>query len=94
MRPVRNLPASSEAKWTEEEMVERSCSRGSCMPLVCLAVALSILLQGVAWGQTVFSEDWESGSVDPTKWVVYGSPSSAIVSPGVRQHLLPRSRGR
>jgi hypothetical protein len=66
----------------EEQMVERSRSRRFRVPVVCLAVALSILFQGVAWGQTVFSEDWESGSVDPTKWVAYGSPSSAIVSPG------------
>ena len=30
--------------------------------------------------QVVFSEDWESGTIDKTKWATYGSPVPRIVS--------------
>ena len=57
--------------------------------VACLASA-SVM----GWAGTLYSEDWESGSIDAADWTGWGSPDPVLQSRGnaVGNHALARAR--
>lgn len=45
---------------------------------ICLVAFACLSIQGIACGQTLFSENWSTGSIDPSKWLVRGPTANAI----------------
>ncbi|MFZ3047717.1 MAG: hypothetical protein WA151_17530 [Desulfatirhabdiaceae bacterium] len=48
---------------------------------VCM-VAISVCLASVSSAASLFSEDWETGAIDPLKWTAAGNPVPEVVTSG------------
>ena len=57
--------------------------------VACLASA-----SVTGWAGTLYSEDWESGTIDAADWTGWGSPDPVLQSGGnaVGNHALARAR--
>ena len=50
--------------------------------LFVMILAIVFIFSGIAFGQELFSENWETGTIDSSKWDVGGSPTPVIHSGG------------